>query len=174
MTTQTQKTDSWLKSRNLPRLAFAVVFSAPVAGAILSLVLGFTVMRSIIFLVPDPNIDSNFVQADFGQIVINTIMVAVGGFMVGGLLGWPVMLGLGLPMHAVLIRKTPAKAWHYAIAGLAAGMIAGLLRYAMERGGAGTNDLIVLLAIGGVAGAIASLMFWLVRRPDKDAAEYKS
>jgi LytS/YehU family sensor histidine kinase len=173
MTTQTQQ-DSWLKSRNLPRLAFAVVFSAPVAGAILSLVLGFTVMSNIIFLVPDPNIDSNFVRADFGQIVLNTIMVAVSGLMVGGLLGWPVMLGLGLPMHAILIRKTPAKAWHYAIAGLVVGMIAGFLRFAMERGGTGTNDLIVLLAIGGVAGAIASLMFWLVRRPDKDAAEYKT
>jgi len=173
MTTQTQQ-DSWLKSRNLPRLAFAVVFSAPVAGAILSLVLGFTLMSNIIFLVPDPNIDSNFVRADFGQIVLNTIMVAVSGLMVGGLLGWPVMLGLGLPMHAILIRKTPAKAWHYAIAGLVVGMIAGFLRFAMERGGTGTNDLIVLLAIGGVAGAIASLMFWLVRRPDKDAAEYKT
>lgn len=172
MTTEA-RADSWLKSRNLPRLAFAVVFSAPVAGVILALVLGFTVMRNIIFMVPNPNVDSAFVQADFGQIIVNTIMVAVGGLMVGGLLGWPVMLGLGLPMHAVLIRKTPAKAWHYAVAGLAAGLVAGLLRYAMERSGAGMNDLILLLAIGGVAGAIASLMFWFVRRPDKDAAEYK-
>jgi LytS/YehU family sensor histidine kinase len=173
MTTQAQQ-HSWLKSRNLPRLAFAVVFSAPVAGLILALVLGFTVMRNIIFLVPDPNIDSNFVPADFGQIVLNTIMAAVAGLMVGGLLGWPVMLAIGLPMHAALIRKTTAKAWHYAIAGLAAGLIAGLLRFAMERGGAGMNDLIVLLAIGGVAGVIAALVFWSVRRPDKDAAEYKT
>ena len=125
-------------------------------------------------MVPDPNIDSAFVQADFGQIVINTIMVAVGGFMVGGLLGWPVMLAIGLPMHAVLIRKTPAKAWHYAIAGLAAGLVAGLLRYTMERDGASASDLTLLLAIGGVAGVLAALMFWFVRRPDKDAAEYKT
>jgi LytS/YehU family sensor histidine kinase len=173
MTTQAQQ-DSWLNSRNLPRLAFAVVFSAPVAGVILALVLGFTVMNNIIFLVPDPNVDSAFVPADFGQIVLNTIMVAVAGLMVGGLLGWPVMLVIGLPMHAALIRKTTAKAWHYAVAGLAAGLIAGLLRFAMERGGARMNDLIVLLAIGGVAGAIAALVFWSVRRPDKDAAEYKT
>jgi LytS/YehU family sensor histidine kinase len=174
MTAREPQADSWLKSRNLPRLAFAVVFSAPVAGVILALVLGFTVMRNIIFMVPHPEIDSEFVQADFGQILVNTVKVAVGGLMVGGLLGWPVMLAIGLPMHAVLIRKTPAKAWHYAVAGLAAGLLAGLLRYAMERGGAGTNDLIILLAIGGVAGAVASLMFWFIRRPDKDAAEYKT
>jgi LytS/YehU family sensor histidine kinase len=114
------------------------------------------------------------VQADAGQILINTVMVLASGFMLGGLLGWPVMLALGLPMHAALIRKTTAKAWHYALAGLAAGLIAGLLRYAMERGEATVNDLTALLSIGGVAGAVAALVFWFVRRPDKDAAGYKS
>jgi hypothetical protein len=173
MTTEV-RADSWLKSRNLPRLAFAVVLSAPVAGALLSLILAFTVMRSVIFMVPHPEIDSEFVQADAGQILINTVMVLASGFMLGGLLGWPVMLALGLPMHAALIRKTTAKAWHYALAGLAAGLIAGLLRYAMERGEATVNDLTALLSIGGVAGAVAALVFWFVRRPDKDAAEYKS
>jgi LytS/YehU family sensor histidine kinase len=166
--------DSWLKSRNLARLGFAVALSAPAAGAALAIVLGFTVMRSVIFTVPHPTIDSQFVDADFGQILVNTAMVAVSGFMLGGILGWPVMLALGLPMHAALIRKTAAKAWHYAVAGLAAGLLAGLLRFAAERGGAATSDLTMLLSIGGVAGVIAALMFWLVRRPDKDAAEYKT
>jgi LytS/YehU family sensor histidine kinase len=165
--------DSWLKSRNLARLGFAVALSAPAAGAALALVLGFTVMRSVIFTVPHPTIDSQFVDADFGQILINTAIVGISGFMLGGLLGWPVMLALGLPMHAALIRKTSAKAWHYAVAGLAAGLLAGLLRFATTRG-ATTNDLAILLAIGGVGGVIAALMFWLVRRPDKDAAEYKT
>jgi LytS/YehU family sensor histidine kinase len=162
----------WLKSRNLARLGFAVALSAPAAGAVLALVLGFTVMRSVIFMVPHPTIDSTFVNADFGQILINTAMVGTSGFMLGGIVGWPVMLALGLPMHAVLIRKTTAKAWHYAIAGLAAGLAAGLLRFVTERS-ATSNDLAMLLSIGGVGGVIAALMFWLVRRPDKDAAEYK-
>jgi hypothetical protein len=165
--------DSWLKSRNLARLGFAVALSAPAAGAVLALVLGFTVMRSVIFTVPHPTIDSQFVDADFGQIIINTAMVGLSGFMLGGILGWPVMLALGLPMHAVLIRKTSAKAWHYAVAGLAAGFLAGLLRYVTDRS-ASINDLVALLAIAGVGGVIAALMFWLVRRPDKDAAEYKT
>jgi hypothetical protein len=167
-------TDSWLKSRNLARLGFAVALSAPAAGAILAVVLGFTVMRSVIFMVPHPTIDSTFMNADFGQILINTAMVGVGGFVLGGVLGWPVMLAFGLPLHAVLIRKTTAKAWHYAIAGLAAGLAAGLLRFVTERGGASSNDLSMLLSIGGVGGVIAALMFWFVRRPDKDAVEYKS
>jgi hypothetical protein len=166
--------DSWLKSRNLARLGFAVALSAPAAGAILALVLGLTVMRSVIFTVPHPTIDSQFVDADAGQILINTFLVATSGFMLGGILGWPIMLALGLPMHAALIRKTAAKAWHYAVAGLAAGLLAGLLRFVAERGAATTNDLTMLLAIGGVGGVIAALMFWLVRRPDKDAAEYKT
>jgi hypothetical protein len=165
--------DSWLKSRNLARLGFAVALSAPAAGAILAVVLGFTVMRSVIFTVPHPTIDSAFIDADFGQILVNTAMIAVGGFVLGGVLGWPVMLALGLPMHAALIRKTTAKAWHYAIAGLAAGIAAGLLRFVTERD-ASSNDLTMLLSIGGVGGVIAALMFWFVRRPDKDAAEYKS
>jgi hypothetical protein len=173
MTTEA-RTDSWLKSRNLARLGFAVALSAPAAGAVLALVLGFTVMRSVIFMVPHPDIDSQFVQADAGQILINTAMVGMGGFMLGGVLGWPVMLAVGLPMHAVLVRKTSAKAWHYAVAGLVAGLAAGVLRFATERGGASTNDLAMLLSIGGVAGVIAALMFWIIRRPDKDAAEYKS
>lgn len=164
---------SWLKSDNLPRLAFAVVLSPPVAGVLLSLVLAFTVMRSVIFLAPHPEIDSEFVQADAGQILMNTVMVGMGGFMIGGLLGWPVMMALGLPMHAVLLRTTAAKAWHYVAAGLTIGLAAGFLRYAMEGGTASTDDLIVLLAIGSVAGGLASLMFWLVRRPDRDATEYK-
>jgi LytS/YehU family sensor histidine kinase len=166
--------NSWLKSRNLPRLAFAVVLSAPVAGALLSLILGFTVMWNVIFMVPDPQIDSQFVPADFSQILINTMLVGASGFMLGGLLGWPVMLAFGLPMHAILIRRTPAKAWHYAVGGLLAGLIAGFLRYSMQAGEATVNDLTLFLAIGGVAGAIGALMFWLIRRPDRDAAEYKS
>jgi hypothetical protein len=165
---------SWLKSRNLARLGFAVALSAPAAGAVIALVLGFTVMRSVIFMVPHPTIDSQVVDADFGQIIINTAVVGLGGFMLGGILGWPVMLALGLPMHAALIRKTSAKAWHYAVAGLAAGLLAGLLRYVTDRGGGSLNTLTVLLAVAGVGGVIAALMFWLVRRPDKDAAEYKT
>jgi hypothetical protein len=166
--------DSWLKSRNLARLGFAVALSAPAAGAILSLVLGFTVMRSAIFTVPHPTIDSQFVDADFGQILINIFIVTSGGFMLGGILGWPVMLALGLPTHALLIRKTTAKAWHYAIAGLIAGFAAGLLRFVTERSGAPASELTLLLAIGGVSGVITALTFWIIRRPDKDAAEHKT
>lgn len=166
--------DSWLKTRNLARLGLAVTASAPAAGALLALVFAFTVLRSAIFMVPHPTIDSEFVQADFGQILINTAMVAVGGFMLGGIIGWPVMMALGLPLHALLIRKTTAKAWHYAVAGLAAGAAAGFLRFATERGQATPNDLTILLSIGSVGGVFAALLFWMIRRPDKDAAEYKT
>ncbi len=166
--------DSWLKTRNLARLGLAVAASAPVAGALLALVFAFTVLRSAIFMVPHPTIDSEFVQADFGQIIINTIMVGTGGFMLGAIIGWPVMLALGLPLHALLLRRTPAKAWHYAMAGFAAGAAAGLLRFVTERGQPTTNDLIILLSVGGAGGVFAALLFWAIRRPDRDAAEYKS
>lgn len=161
---------SWLRSSNLPRLAFAGVLAPPLAGVLLSLILGFTIMRSVIFLAPHPEIDSEFVQADAARILINTVVVGVGGLMMGGVLGWPLMMLLGLPVHAVLLHTTTARAWHYVAAGLAAGIGAGFLRYARERD-ATTDDFVTLLSIGGAAGALAALIFWLVRRPDRDTAE---
>jgi len=166
-------TDSWLKSRNLPRLLFAVALSAPAAGAIIALVFGFTVMRDAIFSAPHPTIELQSVSADLGRILTNIAIVVSGGFMLGGILGWPVMLALGLPVHAALIHKTSAKAWHYAIAGLAAGLAAGFLRHSTQSS-ASANELTLFLALGGVGGVIAILMFWIIRRPDKDAAEYKT
>ena len=165
---------TWFRSANLPRLAFAVVLSAPLAGALLSLAIAFTLMQGVIFLAPHPVIDSEFVKADPLQILANTVVVGGGGLMMGGLLGWPLMMAFGLPMHMILLRTTSAKAWHYVTAGLAGGFAAGLLRFAMDGGAASMNDLVILLAIGGLAGALSALVFWLVRRPDRDAAEYRT
>ncbi|CAN0348068.1 unnamed protein product, partial [Phaeothamnion confervicola] len=111
------------------RLAFAVALSAPVAGALVAIILGFTVFRDAVFLVEDPARDSMFVNAGFAEILANTAVVAFSGLMLGGIIGWPVMLVFGLPVHAFLLRKTSAKAWVYVIAGAVAGTAAGAFRF---------------------------------------------
>ncbi len=166
--------DNWLKSRNLPRLAFATALSPPVAGALLALILGLTVFQSQIFLIEDPQQDSVYVRAGVLEVLANMFTILTSGFLIGGLIGWPVMLVIGLPAHALLLRRTSAKVWWYVLAGCVAGVIAGALRFVSSRGAATMNDAVQLAALGAVTGTLAALVFWFVRRPDSDAAEYKS
>src|SRR5262245_48314567 len=103
--------DRWLSSRNLPRLGFATALAPPAAGAALAIILGLTVFNAQIFLVPDPGNPEMMVGASILQIGANFLNAIVGGIILGALVGWPVMLVLGLPTHALLVRKTPAKVW---------------------------------------------------------------
>jgi hypothetical protein len=167
-------TDNWLKSRNLPRLAFATALSPPVAGAVLALILGLTVFQSQVFFIEDPQQDSVYVRASILEVFANMFTILTSGFLIGGLIGWPVMLAIGLPSHALLLRRTSAKVWWYVLAGCIAGVIAGALRFVSSRGATTMNDALQLAAIGAVTGTLAALVFWFVRRPDTDAAEYKS
>ncbi len=90
------------------RSSAAVSAAPPVAGALIAFVLAFTVFNSQIFLVPDPANASQMVGASIPQILLNLFDTVSGGLILHAIIGWPVMLVLGLPAHALLIRKTPA------------------------------------------------------------------
>lgn len=161
-TPATKPDESWLKSNNLPRLGFAVALSAPAAGALIALILGVTVLGATIF------------HGGFVEILVNIVNAALGGLVLGAIIGWPVKLIFFVPLHAFLLRKTSGKAWIYAIAGAVAGAAAGALRFVSSGGAATINDLTLFLAIGSTTGVLSAIIFWLVRRPDKDAASFKS
>jgi hypothetical protein len=166
-------TDNWLKTSNLPRIGFATALAPPAAGAALAVILGLTVFNGQIFLVPNPADPQHMMSASILQIAGNFLNAITGGIILGALVGWPVMLVLGLPVHALLLRKTPASVWIYAAAGIAIGLLGGSYRYIQARSHS-ANDLTQFLAIGAVTGTLAALIFWYARRPDRDAAEYKS
>ncbi|MDP3738550.1 MAG: hypothetical protein Q8R02_14240 [Hyphomonadaceae bacterium] len=161
-TPATKPDETWFKSTNLPKLAFAIALSAPVAGALVALILGVTVLGATIF------------NGGLAETLVNIVNAAFGGLMLGAIIGWPVMLVFFVPLHAFLLRKTSGKAWIYAIAGAVAGAAAGALRFVSSGGAATINDLTLFLAIGSTTGVLSAIIFWLVRRPDKDAASFKA
>jgi hypothetical protein len=172
---ETAPQDNWLKSRNLPRLGFAVAAAPPVAGALMALVLAFTVFNAQIFLTPGPTGSGQMVGAGIPQIIGNLFQAVTGGLILGALIGWPVMLVVGLPAHALLLRKTPATVWIYLGAGAAAGLAGAAARlFSPQKTAMSNEQLLQILAIGAFAGTLTAFVFWYLRRPDKDAGEYKT
>lgn len=174
MTTPATKPGAWFRSSSLPKLALAIALSAPIAGAVVAVILGFTVFQDAIFMFEDPQHDSVFVKAGFLEILANTFVAAFSGLMIGGIIGWPILLVFGMPVHAFLLRATSARAWVYIIAGAVLGAAAGAFRFLSSGGTANPDDLIPLLAVGAATGIFTVMIFWLVRRPDKDAPSFKA
>jgi hypothetical protein len=160
--------DNWLKSRKPGRLAVAVAMSAPIAGAVIALVLALTVLSG------GPSAAGAEASEGILGVIIGAATVMATGFMLGGVIGWPVMLALGLPAHATLLRKTSAKIWWYVIAGGVIGGVAGGVRLLQAFSSVSPDARLLYVAIGGVTGTMAAVVFWFLRRPDTDAAEYKS
>lgn len=95
------------------------------------------------------------------------------GLMVGGytglLLGVPAMLCIGLPMHAGLTRYRQTSPVAYLVAGALAGVLTGGLAAMVLPQSDGDSDLMMIVVAAG-AGALASAIFWFIRRPDRAAA----
>lgn len=159
---------AWLRPENPLRLILGVVLSGPIVGAMFALVLAFTTMPDVIFMTAHPEIDSEFVKADLGAIVGNSLGVAMLGAVMGGLFGLPATLVFAMPAHAWLVRKTRAGIFWYLGLGLLAGAAASGAYIASLR--AGGADALTLLAYGLSVGGVAGCAFWLIRRPDKVAA----
>jgi hypothetical protein len=162
MTSAEKSAGNWMKSDNLPRLAFAAVVSPPVAGALVTLILGTTVLGATVF------------SGSIADILLNIFNSAVGGVMLAGVIGWPIMLVFILPVHALLLRRTSARAWVYAATGGLAGAAAGMLLFVASRGAASAGNPALFLAIGLTSGVSGLLIFWIARRPDRDAARFKA
>ena len=94
--------------------------------------------------------------------------LAVFGFALTGLWWgfWPAVLAvccLGLPVHEVLKRRMRSSAAHYALAGLATAAVIALIFVGYKSA--------LWWAVLLVSGTLSALVFWLVRRPDRDARE---
>ena len=162
-----RENDNWLHARRPARLAIAVTMSAPLAGMVIALVLALTVLNS--GAPPEGSGAAGVIEAISGG-----GMVMATGFMLGALIGWPVMLAFGLPAHALLLRKTSAKIGWYALAGGAIGAAAGALRLIQTLSSVRPDAYLLYIAVGAVSGAMAAIVFWWLRRPDKDAAQAQS
>ena len=98
------------------------------------------------------------------------------GALLGAAIGWPIMLFFGLPAHAFLYRRGSRKAGSYLLAGVIVGFMAVVIVLllggalgAYSSDGALAVGLVSTSFFGLLISVLASWLFWLIRRPDKDA-----
>ena len=93
------------------------------------------------------------------------------GSAIGATWGQLPILVLSLNAHTQLMKHTTRKAWMYSAAGASAGLIFGALFVGGILFGLQVNltDIASLIPASLFAGAIGGLVFWLIRRPDRDA-----
>jgi hypothetical protein len=97
-------------------------------------------------------------------------MVAAWGGLFGLLFGGPAAVLLGLPAHHFLLRMGKKHALFYALAGAIVGLPTAIAIFLWSSGlPMGAGGWLVALAIGALIGALSALLFWLIRRPDRDA-----
>lgn len=94
------------------------------------------------------------------------------GFLIGAFLGLPAALTLGLPIHLLLLRYGWTSLLHYSAFGavIAFAMQSTLMLAFNGLSFLGAEHGIWALSLlTALAGAIGGLVFWLIRRPDRDA-----
>lgn len=123
-------------------LMLAVMVSGMLAGLVGSFVLGAIVQGT-----------SGGVGDPTSGLVTFTAIFSIIGLAVAAV--------LGLPAHMALSRMGRTRRAPYVLAGLVAGMIAGLVFSGLRPDGWQT------LLIGVAAGAAGGLGFWLIARPDR-------
>ena len=141
------------------RTWLAAIACGPAAGTLIVLTIG--IFGSLISI------------AAGGSASFPAQLIWAGAFA-GALLGWPTMLLFGLPAHVILYRRKSRKVGAYLLGGVFVGFLAALLAlglYAVtgfvpgEFLFATLGPLVVICLLGSV---LASWLFWLIRRPDKD------
>ncbi len=137
-----------------PRLAVAVC-AAPVAAFAIASVCAAALMRCV---------DEMCVPAllPYG---------AMYGVMLGLALGWPTMMLIGLPLHGWLLRHVRTGVLSYVLAGAVAAMAPTLASEAVAFAQSPADrPAAAVLIFGAATGVLCGLLFWLIRRPDRDAA----
>lgn len=147
------------------RLLFSVLAPGPIAGMVAALILSVTAFANLQVYNLDPAIpELTYYMGLHGVLLFGALM--------GGTWGLLPMLLLGLSAHAWLLRRTHPAIWMYAIAAMAAGIVFGGLTGWNALSISGANGLGVFasyLGAGACAGLVAGVVFWLIRRPDRDA-----
>lgn len=151
---------SWTRTL---RLVAACLLASPLAGFAGALVLAFT-------LLADDIAASAVRESEFITLTMSATL-GIGTFF-GATFGQLATFGIGLPAHLWLKKHTTRRAWMYAAVGAGAGLIfGGVFVYGMlfGRSIAAPADIATLALASITAGAIGGLIFWVIRRPDKDA-----
>jgi hypothetical protein len=128
------------------------LFAGPIVGGGVSAPLTMLVVS---ILAPSPH-------------VLPALLASIlAGLVAGTLVGLPIALLVGFPVHLFMKRRGLVRLYHY----MALGGLIALLPFAVISGSplATSPDLNVQFGMAfGLAGAIGGLIFWLIRRPDRD------
>lgn len=145
-----------IEGRTKGRLALALAMSAPLAVfATLLILFGLVALASSGRLLPE-----------LQDTVPRLLLIAFA-------VGWPATLILGLPSHIWLYRRRARKLANYIMAGLGGGVICTALiavffvqRMPTELAELTTAGMLLLLVCAASVGAY--IIFWMIRRPDRD------
>lgn len=134
------------------RTVFATICSTPIIAALYALTLGvWKLLRS----------DASAWLSIILELPGVTLMLAATA---GMMLGWPIMLLAGLPAYWLLMRVGWRQVWHFMLAGLCVGAACVVLFTRRAESG-----LLIYWSIATLPGTLTGLVFWLIRRPDRDA-----
>ncbi|RYD88381.1 MAG: hypothetical protein EOP61_33655 [Sphingomonadales bacterium] len=151
------------------RFILAVVLPAIAASFVGSLILALTALNDMITPPREPDLYDSFVITLPDLLMIGTIL--------GSLYGQLAMLGLFLPAHVWMMQNTTRRAWMYAAAGVISGVIFGGVfgwLVLFGRNIPSLDDFTWLMIASAAGGLIAGLVFWLIRRPDRDTVASRS
>lgn len=124
------------------RTLVAVIIAPPLGGASVGLIIG------VILFIFAPNA---------------VIVLVIYGFVVGAVVGIPLMATLGVLIHRRLQSIGRTQWGVYMFAGQIGGILASVALIAF--GGAGYIWFLPIILLGG---ALTGVFFWLIRRPDRD------
>ena len=129
---------------------------APIAGGMVGLLI--YLFHANIFYPTSPLADGFFETLTFGT---------TAGALYGGMLGIIPSFLVGWPLHMVLQRAGLQQWWAYIVLGVILATVAGLLVAPVFGLNVIEFGLGIMLMMAG-SGAIGGIVFWLIRRPDRD------
>ena len=154
------------------RILFASIVAVAVGGAVAGL--AFAVIEVPTQITHVTTADYVTAPATPMQMAASIAGLALSSTVVGLMFGGPVFLLAGLPVHGWLMRRGWTNILAYAALGAA---VSGLVVTLTQAGVSGPAqliqpsrwaDLFSMAPYFALAGAIATSVFWLIRRPDRD------
>jgi hypothetical protein len=109
-------------------------------------------------------------QNDFGHPLVSALQALASGAVIGGILGIIPSLVVGWPLHLLLRRMRTTHLAVYIVLGAVLAVpttVLGLLMLLPEWLG-GVHPTSESLLLLGACGGAGGLIFWLIRRPDRD------